>query len=790
MSGWVLGLGVLLAMGLAGWQWQRSAGFRETLRLVWHEPIGVLLPTIAALLVVGTDQMADMIAGLRDSPVGSIAYGFAAGALGLSAWHWMRAVVDVETGVIGYEARASMAADAPALAFAHRTAPRLALVPTAAVALAPAHLAVTEALADPAGLSTQDSWVLLGAFAPAVLVMLLALVFVWQRRRVVDWLPDRLAPHPMPVWREPLRSLGRWLLDKPRYLVCVMTAAPFGWEIATCFLLLVPVMVTVVALWPHWLDALMPAPVAALLALAALIPPLVLLLALFRRILQPLPGAQLMGLVMLGMSFAGAWMPQNTYAIRTQAGRPFTPDPRPDLQAAVNAWMAACAPNATAERPEQVFIIAAQGGASRGALWLLGTMQKLDAITEGRFSRHVFGISAVSGGGLGAVTYLQLRHAAQQAGAEPCAGPDWLVPGSRHHAALAQLAREDFLAPTLSTYFLADMLRRLPGLQLGLAEAGIAPPTRDVMLERAFERYWDKLTGVRTAHAGLLDLRHDALPHLVLNGTDVKAGRRLITSTFRFDTQDAAADALGTAIFDDADDLLAMLGADVPASTAVTNTGRFPYVSPGGHFRDRLPDGSRGAWRQVVDGGYFESYGVTTAHELAFAVARLSGRRLQPIVLVISNDADLTEAEQLDQAVRCSPRQPQQLTAQQIIARNRRDGDRVPEALAPVLGYLATRGAHARAALLDLHADYCPPALLALPDRSVRAVPGGRMIHFALRAPMPPRESAPLNWVLNEAAKDFMLSPRGGWDSAFNRDQLRLFCLWLTCSARVAASSP
>jgi hypothetical protein len=114
----------------------------------------------------------------------------------------------------------------------------------------------------------------------------------------------------------------------------------------------------------------------------------------------------------------------------------------------------------------------------------------------------------------------------------------------------------------------------------------------------------------------------------------------------------------------------------------------------------------------------------------------------------------------------------------------------VPEGLAPVLGFLATRAAHARAALLDLHADQCPGREVVMPDHSVRALPPGRMAHFGLRAPVPPSESAPLNWVLNQAARDFMLDPKAGFDSAFNRQELAGFCRLFSCVTAQAASSP
>ena len=817
---WVLG--TLVAVAALAALYHRSATFREVLLLIWAEPIGILVPSLVAVVVMGTDQMADMIAGLRDSTGGSVAYGAAAAALGLSAWHWMRAVVDLERETVGTAARASRFEENRAHGRALSITPRLALIPAALVALAPlssaleekraydAHVAAAQE-AGTAAVAPLSTVHLVAAFAPALLFMALAFLFVWQRGRLVRLCQGFLPQRPARLANQ--RPIGpwRWLWDKPHYLWCLLCATPFGPLAGLFFLAMVPAGMLLVAWWPEPVAAISPGPVAALLALATLIPALVVTLALLRRLLWPLPGAKLIGLALLLMALGGHWMPEAVYAVRTvpaaahrlplpgesyqhwRQGRQPVAERRPQLLAAMEAWMAACAPGATAETPEPVLIVAAQGGASRGALWLLSVLRQLDLRTEGRMSQRIFAISAVSGGGLGAATYLQLvRQARGQPGAAPCAGPDWLAETSPHVPALEQLGRQDFLAPTLGTFFLADVLRRLPLANELADQLKLSVPTRAVRLELAFERFWQAMPGgAATASGGLLALRppEDAgLPHLVFTGTDVASGRRVLTATLDTgsDPGDATTLALGTPAFADADDMLRILRADVPLSTAVTNTARFPFVSPPGQF----DSGVGRQRRQVVDGGYFESYGVTAAHEMAQALGRLSGHRLMPVVLLVSNDADMDELEMMATAVSCSAHAQRALTLQRMRERYKRDGGRVPEGLAPVLGFLATRAAHARAALLDLHADQCPGREVVMPDRSVRTLPPGRMAHFGLRAPVPPHESAPLNWVLNQAARDFMLDPKAGFDSGFNRQELAGFCRLFGCTTETAANSP
>jgi hypothetical protein len=72
---------------------------------------------------------------------------------------------------------------------------------------------------------------------------------------------------------------------------------------------------------------------------------------------------------------------------------------------------------------------------------------------------------------------------------------------------------------------------------------------------------------------------------------------------------------------------------DIDLSMAVLNSARFPIASPPGEIRDandRLVDG-------IVDGGYFENFGMQTATELALAL-RAVDPTLDPFILVITND--------------------------------------------------------------------------------------------------------------------------------------------------------
>ena len=88
----------------------------------------------------------------------------------------------------------------------------------------------------------------------------------------------------------------------------------------------------------------------------------------------------------------------------------------------------------------------------------------------------------------------------------------------------------------------------------------------------------------------------------------------------------------------------------------------------------------------------------------------------------------------------------------------------VPQSMAPIFGLAATRSAHGRDALNILRRDFCRAMTSAEDDPKVR------MIHVALPKPdLSKGEAAPMNWVLNPAACDYMLN-RAPWLS-FNLRQ-------------------
>lgn len=334
-------------------------------------------------------------------------------------------------------------------------------------------------------------------------------------------------------------------------------------------------------------------------------------------------------------------------------------------------------------------ILAGQGGASRAGFYTASVVGELldrtrkDPAVYDDFGKRLFALSTVSGSSVGAVV---VRAALADAGAQAPAGGASTAPGppcrrlggdlwfgdlARRaerpwRSCLQSILAGDFLSPTFVGLAYRDNLP-LPGLSDRIAD-------RAALIEMAWERRYAWL--LRQEKAGedsglrrrfgywterVAESGQPWLPLLLLNGTSVATGRRLIVSdVFPWVPsvgQDKKPDR--QAIFSEAFDLFEVLascrpkktlsaggtcpedidetsvrrGADIALSTGGTMSARWPVISPSGALRNA----AGAVVEDVVDGGYFENDGLITARELAEAVCRLDPT-LQPIILHVAND--------------------------------------------------------------------------------------------------------------------------------------------------------
>jgi hypothetical protein len=382
--------------------------------------------------------------------------------------------------------------------------------------------------------------------------------------------------------------------------------------------------------------------------------------------------------------------------------------------------------------------IATAGGGIRAAYWTAAVLDELErtlaqAGDPGRFRRHLFAVSGVSGGSVGASFVL----------AYP---PSEAIASGDRSPALDALAN-DFLAPTLASLAFVDIPSSI------LPDLG--QKSRGTTLEVAFER----ASGGRLSAPFLDFVATDSpsawRPLLLLNSTHQKTGRRLIASQVVVDR----------ATFLDAFDLHALVGWDLRASTAAHNSARFTYVSPAGSLH--APDGTdRG---QVIDGGYFENFGAVTMRQLASqSLAAIDAYRqastqvlpsVQPILIQISSDPGLIPRDRamLADLDSCASGDGTSLPfepgdRESVLARS--------QLLAPLRGALATRSAQGILASKELASLACEHA-----GRGGRAI----FAHLAMCETADP----PRGWVMSEGARRAILGYLETCDNAPELAQIR-----------------
>ncbi len=316
------------------------------------------------------------------------------------------------------------------------------------------------------------------------------------------------------------------------------------------------------------------------------------------------------------------------------------------LRARFDAWLRARAAEDPGRDTIPVILVAAAGGGLRAAYWTALTLATLQDRDSGNgFARHVFAISSVSGGSVGGALFTALVHDRSESAENLCVTGDSLPrrmirPGRGRARRVGPMVRcvhrfmnDDFLSPVLLKTAAPDFVQGFLPFPIGAFDRATA-------LEQSWEQSYEQMTRHPTFGQGYLSLyTRDSTetPLLLLNTTHVQTGRRYVTAPFVDD-----------GVFLDARSVHQALGADLPLSTAVHNSARFPFVSPAGRIERR--DGQ--SYGSLVDGGYFENSGLTTLGDVRREVDSLlqqhrnadgdllaaAAMRARVVVLYLCND--------------------------------------------------------------------------------------------------------------------------------------------------------
>jgi predicted acylesterase/phospholipase RssA len=267
--------------------------------------------------------------------------------------------------------------------------------------------------------------------------------------------------------------------------------------------------------------------------------------------------------------------------------------------------------NEFAEYP--IIIVSAEGGGIRAAFFAAITLARIVDRCP-RAASHIFAISGVSGGALGAAIYAAAMKARPPNTTEPRCDLQKESPRFYENA-FYKILTDDHLSPLLIRMISTDAIQQLLPFPVDRFD-------RQLGLEWSFERSFRRVFDSGVFSESLYQLRPTektpAVPYLYINVTRVENGHRVIISPIYNETEEAEGGI---------DDWHAIDYWEAPAvSAAAGASARFPVVSPPGYYVSRSvltnkpnfpPDPNyRGLKNRYVDGGYFDNSSTPTLMEL------------------------------------------------------------------------------------------------------------------------------------------------------------------------------
>jgi hypothetical protein len=283
-------------------------------------------------------------------------------------------------------------------------------------------------------------------------------------------------------------------------------------------------------------------------------------------------------------------------------------------------------------------LIATAGGGIQAAAWtarvLTGLQQEVKADTpSASFANSIAAISSVSGGAVGTMFFVD-RY--QTGGSEQ---------GFPAGADLSNIV-DDAQAPALSDIAWAMVY---PDLTRAIIPFSTLPSARLIDRGWALEQTWRRRENL---NATLNDWRNGVTdgfrPAVIFNSTIVESGEPLLLATTDLHEQQISGPASKT--------LPTLLpGYDVPIVTAVRLAASFPFVTPASRaLYDPGPERSKEleahAKYHVVDGGYYDNYGIYGLLQFLGQALKTTPKDKIPDILILQIRSFPTETSQPGQS--------------------------------------------------------------------------------------------------------------------------------------------
>lgn len=273
------------------------------------------------------------------------------------------------------------------------------------------------------------------------------------------------------------------------------------------------------------------------------------------------------------------------------------------------------------QQPYPIFIISAQGGGHYAA-HLTATFLARAQDRCPNFAQHVFAISSVSGGSIGAGIFAGLSKTFAQNGPWQDCKLGALGIGPFEARAKAILDR-DLLSPVVAATLFGDLPHMiLPFLSPRQDRAGAF----DLALEEAWSESLPGTANVlKTAYLAFWDPKQ-AVPAVLANTTQVENGMRVVVAPFMSIDGPLEAGTLhqrtrrtvyvGMNLLDEGWEAL-QPDQDIRLSTAIGLSARFPWIMPAARFKTTKTE------FRLVDGGYIDNSGDETAFDLIMELGQV-----------------------------------------------------------------------------------------------------------------------------------------------------------------------
>jgi hypothetical protein len=249
--------------------------------------------------------------------------------------------------------------------------------------------------------------------------------------------------------------------------------------------------------------------------------------------------------------------------------------------------------------PIPVYLISAEGGGIRAAIWTSSMIENFDNVTNNRFSKHAYSFSGVSGGALGIGHYLASSKNKAM---------------SPTNATSTEGLQQDFLAPIVARMLLVEPFRLLPVLSEAFSP-------RDTVFESLIEQSIVPSNG--TPNLLKLPLRkafetkgNPVPPLIMLNATDALTGNRVV-----FDN------LFGISIPENPRHIPDEYLGNLKFSSIILNSARFPVVTPPSILR--VADETLA----LIDGGYRDNTGASSLLELLPTLENIRRSAIHPPVV-------------------------------------------------------------------------------------------------------------------------------------------------------------